>query len=113
MDVARMHGGKSTEPAEVRHIQREDVAYAMHVHGRRQSRVVHLNTQDAVLHNNSPPFPVNGFAVRQNGHTGLDCSDLALSLGNGQSKPVAGKRARHRIPEFSNILVGVMESNAL
>jgi hypothetical protein len=31
---------------------------------RRQSCIVYLNTQEAVLHNNSPPLLVNRFAIR-------------------------------------------------
>ena len=48
VDAARMHGGEIAEAAEVRHIQRENVAHRVDVHGRCQPSVVHLNAQHTV-----------------------------------------------------------------
>ena len=61
----RTHCGETLEPAEICHVHGEYVVDSMHVHCRRQTRVVHLHSRDAVLHDNSLPFPVNGLAVRQ------------------------------------------------
>ena len=76
-----MHRGETTEAAEVCNVQSEYVAYAMDVHRCRQPCVVNLNTQDPVLKDNPPPFPVDGLAVRQQDHTALDDSHLALGFG--------------------------------
>jgi hypothetical protein len=49
VDAARMHRGEIAEAAEVRHIERENVAHRVDIHGRCQPRVVHLNSQHTVL----------------------------------------------------------------
>jgi hypothetical protein len=49
VDAARMHGGEIAEAAEVRHIQCENVAHRVDVHGRCQPSIVHLNAQHTVL----------------------------------------------------------------
>jgi hypothetical protein len=64
MDVARMYRCDAGEASEIRHIQGQDVADAMYVYARRQSCIVYLNAEDALLHNNPPPLPVNHFAIR-------------------------------------------------
>lgn len=74
---------------------------------------MNLNTQDSVLKDYPPPCPVDGFVVRQQDHTGLDGSHLALGFGNRQTKPVASSWTCHSIPKLSNILMGILETGAL
>src|SRR5260221_11289221 len=64
-NAIRTHCGEALEPAEICHVHGEYVVDSMHVHCRRQTRVVDLHSRDAVLHDSSFPLPVNGLAVRQ------------------------------------------------
>ena len=59
-----MYRGDASEAYEVRHVQGKDVADTMYVHARRQSCIMYLNTEDALLCNNPSPLPVNRFAIR-------------------------------------------------
>ena len=60
-----MHRGETLEAAEICYVHRDYVVDCVHLHRCRQTRIVHLNSRHAVLHYDSPPFPVNGLAVRQ------------------------------------------------
>ena len=82
-----MHGNETAEAAE-RHLQREDVAHAVNGHDRCQPRVVHMNAQHTMLYNNPPPLSVNGFAIRQESHAGLDCAHFMFSLGYVKPRPL-------------------------
>ncbi len=75
-----MDSDEAAETAEIRHIQRKDVAHAVDVHRGSQARVMNLNAQDAVLHDNSPPLSINRVAVGQEDHASLDCLYLALGI---------------------------------
>ena len=58
-----MDGDKTAKPAEIRDIQREDVAYPVDIHGGSQSRIMNLNAQDVVFHDNSPLLSINRVVV--------------------------------------------------
>jgi hypothetical protein len=113
LNAAWMKSAKTAETLEVRGVQSQDMAHVVNEHSRCQSRIVRLNAQDPVLHNNPPPFSVNCFAIRQQSHAGLDCPHLALSLSNRQAEAITGKRPSHRVPKLGDVLVGVMEDRTL
>ena len=58
-----MQSGQTSKPAEVGHIQREDVSYAMNVHDRRQARIVYLNARDTVLNDDFAPLGIYGRVI--------------------------------------------------
>ncbi len=58
-----MKSSEAAEAAEVQHIQSEDVAHAMHVHGSRQACIVYLNTLHGVLYHDTSLLSINGFTI--------------------------------------------------
>jgi hypothetical protein len=108
-----MDSDETAEAAEIRYIQCKDVAHAVNVHRGSQARIVNLNSQDAVLHDNSSPLSINCVAIGQEDHATLDCAHFAFGIGNGQTEAVAIERARHGIPKLSDILMRVVKNRAL
>jgi hypothetical protein len=54
-----MQSGETSEAAEICDVQCKYVIHVVHIHGRRQPCVVHLNSRDGILDDNSPPLPVD------------------------------------------------------
>src|ERR1017187_7418915 len=113
LNTIRVNSGETAETFKVGHVQCEYVAHAVHVHDGCHSRIVHLNSRDVVLHDNSSPLAINGFVVRQEDHARFDGPHLALCVGYGQAKAVAVPRACHGVPQLSNILMSVMKHGTL
>src|SRR5712675_359198 len=80
LNVAWMESGQSGEAAEVRDIEGENTQDAMNYHRSCQSCVVNLHPQHAVSHNDSAPLAINRFAVWQENHASLNCTDFPISI---------------------------------
>src|SRR5258708_3776135 len=85
----------------------------MYIHGCSQPGVVHLNSRDAVLHNNSAPLPVNRIVVRQESHAYLYRSHHEVGVADRQTQAIANDWPGHRVPQFGDILMRIEESRAL
>lgn len=57
-------------------------------------------------------LPVNGVAVGQEGHAGLDRTYLALSVFDGEPETVTSNGSCHHVPELSDVLERVVKGCA-
>jgi len=108
-----MDSGEAGEAAEIGDVQREYVIHVVHIHGRRQPRVVHLNSRDAVLHDNSSPLSVDRIVVRQETHTSLYPLHYEVGICDSQTQAIPNYGPRHRVPQLRNILMSVEKSSPL
>jgi hypothetical protein len=112
-DAARVDCCEAAVTTKVRNIKREYVPDPVDEQGGRKSSVINLNPRDGVPHDNSAPFSIGSFIVRQEGHAGLDRFDLAISLGYSQPETVPCDGPRHCVPQLGNVLVRVIQSGPL
>jgi hypothetical protein len=108
-----MDGGKAAETHEICRVQGQDMGHTVDIHRCREAGVVHLNTQHSVLDDDSPPLPIDSFAIRQQGHSCFYQTHFTFCFGEGQPKTVASDRASHHVPKLGDVLVGVVQNRAL
>jgi hypothetical protein len=108
-----MDGSQASEAAEICDVQRKYVVHVMHIHGRRQPRVVHLNSRNAGLHDNSTPLSVDRIVVRQETHTDLYPSHYEVGICGGQTQAIPSCGTCHRVPQLRDILMRVEKSRTL
>src|SRR5664279_4764763 len=108
-----MEWDDASEAGEICGIESEDVAHSVDVHRCCQARIKHLNTQNTVLYNDPPPYPINAFTIWQETHSGLDGRYLAFRLGHRQAESIVGERAGHGVPKLSDVLVSIVKDRAL
>src|ERR1700674_1642339 len=108
-----MHGGNPVITLKIPNIQRQEMPYSMHAHGGGKTRIMHLNAEDCILHNDSSPRRIDGFALLQQRHAALDDSNFIIRLRWRQPEAVARYRPRHLVPKFREVLVRVVISSAI
>jgi len=112
-NLAWVEDNKACKTHEIRNIQGKDVADSVHIHCCGQSRIMHLDTYDAVLRHDASPLSVDGLTVSQEGHAVLDCSHVTFNLTNSQSQPVSVQRTSHDVPKLSDVLVRIAKGGSL
>ena len=60
-----MYSCNPSESTGVCGIHCENMSHTMHLHGGSESRIMHLNTQNAGVHHNSSPHTIHGIAVAE------------------------------------------------
>jgi len=80
-------------------VEREQMSHGVNFHSGGQPCVIYLNAADGMGHNETPPFVVDGFAIRQEYHA-LSIVRISRSASAGvKPKPF---RSAGRVATFQN-----------
>ena len=82
----------------------------MNSHSGGQPCVMHLNAADGMGHNETPPFVVDGFVIRQEDHALFYRADFPVRVRRRQAETVPVRRPRSYLPELGYILVRVVQN---
>src|SRR6266481_44 len=88
-------------------IQRNDVRYAVNLHGSREACIVDLDAADTITHHELPPDPVNFFIIRKQGHNEFNRLNTSVRFLNGQTEAIVTGRTRTHIPKLADVLRGI------
>lgn len=102
--MKRMNGFNLPVARKVFCIEGQDSLHSVDTHCRNQPRILHLNSGDAIVHQQTPPFLMNCESLRQQPETGLNCDCSPIRLCRRKSVSVSVSRTSQDVPEFAKVL---------
>jgi len=97
----------------IRLIQGQNVGYAIGCHNSGKSRIVYLNSANAMGNHQLAPNRIHPVAIGQESHSPFDGFDTAIRLEGAKTISIPVIWTGANVPEFSDILQGVIERSAL